>query len=317
MEEKYLKTYTEKFACRFFRKQKDQCLNQLTEDFSALGYESDMLVSKKLFGQTKNLVFGNLKQAKMILAVPYDTQMKIFSKKYKFYPLDLVKSQQKAFAPTFFPLIAIYAIALIILEIIGKFAYGTPFYPIYAVCMIVIFALLLFFAYFGFPNKHNTNMYSASIVSAISIASKLTKEQRRIVAFVFTDNNSRTRKGDKLLENNLIAYGRTPQVLTLSTIGTGDEIVIGYLNNNRKAANNFVKCFDTDKKVSSTQITEQDMEGLPIRIYSKSLMVACGTRDENNQLIVKDVQTSKDTNVDETLLDSVENGILEYMKRSF
>lgn len=317
MEKEILKTYTEEISCRFFRKQKDKCINQLIEDFNVLGYENDTLVHSKLLSKTKDIVFGNLKQAKMVISVPYDTQMRIFSKKYRYYPFDLVKSHQKAFVPTFFPLIAIYAVALIILEIVGRFAYQTPLYPVYAILMATIFLLLLYFAYYGFPNKNNTNMYSASLVTAISIASKLTNDQKRNVAFVFTDKNSRSRKGDKLLENNLIAYGRTPLVLSLSTIGKGEEIVIGYLNNNRKSANAFIKCMNTDKKVTAMQISEEDMEGLPIRTHAKSLMIACGIRDENNNLFVRNVQTAYDKEADETLLNSVEEGVLEYIKRSF
>ena len=316
MNETILNQYNEEVGCRFFRKQKDKFIKKLIHDFQSLGYKEDIVESRKMFSSTKNVVFGDLKQAKTIICVPYDTPIKVFSKKYNYYPFDIVKSQQKAFLPTFVPLLLIYLVAIIALEFVGFFIRNTMFAPFYNLGVLLVFALLLFFAYMGIPNEKNANMYTASVVCALSIATALTKEEKKSIAFVFTDKNKKDHYGDKILQRNLVVLNRNPNVICLSTIGNGKEIAVGYNNSSRKIANTFVKCVESNNKITSNHIPEEDMEKLPISYYQKSIIIACGNRNNDDKLVVENVQNNMDTNVDVELISCIEKGVLTFIKRS-
>ena len=66
--------YTQTYGCRFYSWQKKKFHAALDEDFKALGMEGSVLMKKRFSVFPRyDYVYGNLKQAKNILVIPYDT----------------------------------------------------------------------------------------------------------------------------------------------------------------------------------------------------------------------------------------------------
>ena len=80
MDKTVLEKYTKTYGTRFSRRQKKRFIEALHQDFHALGYEPTMIEGKKLLSHAHNYLYGNMKQMKTVIVVPYDTGKKVLEK---------------------------------------------------------------------------------------------------------------------------------------------------------------------------------------------------------------------------------------------
>ena len=65
--------YSKEFGVRFSWTQKSKFLKEIEKDLKELGYESSIHSKRIRFSKVRNLIVGNLKSAKKIVIVPYDS----------------------------------------------------------------------------------------------------------------------------------------------------------------------------------------------------------------------------------------------------
>lgn len=92
MDKTVLEKYTKTYGTRFSRRQKKRFIEALHQDFHALGYEPTMIEGKKLLSHAHNYLYGNMKQMKTVIVVPYDTPERKFWKKVLYFPFDGTKT---------------------------------------------------------------------------------------------------------------------------------------------------------------------------------------------------------------------------------
>lgn len=76
MDKQRLERYTKEYGCRYTRRQKNKFLEVLHKEMAECGYESTDIQGKRLFSRANNVLYGNVKQMKQVIVVPYDTPEK-------------------------------------------------------------------------------------------------------------------------------------------------------------------------------------------------------------------------------------------------
>ena len=110
MDKTVLEKYTKTYGTRFSRRQKKRFIEALHQDFHALGYEPTMIEGKKLLSHAHNYLYGNMKQMKTVIVVPYDTPERKFWKKVLYFPFDGTKTANKTMVATYVPIFLFFAL---------------------------------------------------------------------------------------------------------------------------------------------------------------------------------------------------------------
>lgn len=314
--EKRMKASSEKYiterGTRFTRKQKDLFLQEITQDMENLGYTSTRFHGKKGFVKVDNVLFGNLKHAKTVLYIPYDTPQKLLWPDPKYYPLNGNRSGMKEVFYVYGPALVVYMLLLA----------GTSFLPSLiedarlrlgmTVFMYVMIGFLIFYLSRGFMNRNNVNRNTLSIIAALELAERFDKETRKKVCFLFADQNKNRYAGAALAAEELKKQNRTPGMICLNCIAAGENIAIGYPVNSKKLAqelNRFHKVKWKQMEMDDKKRFQTMMDHFP-----KAVMISSGTLDEKGDLCVKHTGTSKDTVYEEENLKQVVDLLEAYIK---
>lgn len=302
---KQIKELNKEIPVRFTKKQKRKASNYLVSEMEKLGYSCEITKHKKYFTHVENIIAGNLKQAKTILVVPYDTLSRVFWPKFIYYPLDGNKSASKALFPLYMPMFILYFVML-------GFMYGVPailpsIQAVSAAYIVGILLLLLIIVLLikGFPSKHNAICNTSAIATALEFASSLEKEQRKNIAFVFTDQNSGKFYGASYLKQHLEEIKKSTMIISLNCVGAGGEVVVGYTKGQKKLAQTLVKGIDKKVHVSIKNIDQNMMVQSSMEYFSKGIVIASGKWDKNHNLYVDCLRRGKDKSIDENQLELI------------
>lgn len=310
MFEKYSK-YFDAFGVRFYRKEKKRFIEELRKDLEVHELKEMRIDAKKWLRKSETYVFGNLKNAKVVFNIPYDTQNKIFWAKSTYYPLDGEATQKKQVLPLTTQIIAVYFVSIFGLLVLTSFINGAASAIIANLSLFFILAFVLKIAYSGFKNKKNYNRNSAAVVLALEILDSLPVEQRHQVAFAFTDSNLASYIGVKSLQNEFVKLNRKPLVLTLNTLALG-EVLVGFNDGIKKEAQLLVRnAVDLDAKVLKLNDDQRYLTcGMP---FDKSISIAAGAYDKKGRLYALNVNSSNDKKVDFELLEKEKVMILNFL----
>ena len=293
-----------KMGSRFFGYQKKQFHGELKQFFEENGYKEQELSTRRFYLlPVRDYIYGDLKRAKVVFTIPYDTPQKILWHKHKYYVNNGTKNQKRGLVQIFVPIIIIYAmfVALTLLspriEGIGSFV----------VALLGIFCMILMIVALtkGFGNKYNATSFTSSLLLAAELAKRLDNESRRYVAFVFTDSNRGICYGDRMLHNELMRLNRTPQIVCLHSLGFGDQIEVGYSSGNRKLASEMVRSYTGNLSCKAVEMKEENRENTSMVYYRKSIWLASGVMDEKGSLVNLHTGSNKDKSFDEGMLDDV------------
>lgn len=314
MNQSNINKYTQTYGTRFTRAQKKKSIEALSEDFKALGYESTLIRGKKFISRADNYLYGNLKQMKTVIVVPYDTPERKVWHKVLYFPFDGTRTANKTMVATYVPVLILFAI------IFGSLYGLQPMITsleITTIMSLVLFALTLGLMYWmlhGIHNAHNYNRNSASILAALEIAGKLDKDERKKVGFLFTDKNKMRFLGAESSVNDFVNNGKNPNFIALDCIGLGSNVKIAYNPQNRKLANEVAKNYP-DKKImiECIKLSEEMRLQTAMTHFKKAIVISSGECDEDGNLFVLGSGTSKDTKIDETLIDNISTMVYKYL----
>lgn len=317
MDQSLLKKYSEQYGVRFSLGQKKKFLKALQADFEQLGYKTNIYQEKqyKLF-PTVNYFFGDMKTAKTLIVVPYDTPERKFWKNVKYYPLDGYKNVNKNYKANYLPLIIMYVVILVLL-------YGANYLfqdnllvmNIITILMSIAMLILVYMMIKGFASPYNVNRNSASIVAALEIAKQLGSEKGK-VAFVFIDKNKNMHHGAKVFAEVLEKENRNPQIICLDCLGVGSLTSIAYTQQNRKIAADLSKYFKFNNEVIDVVKMDGDkVIQTMIQHYRKGVVISSGDLDEEKSLVVSNTSTTKDKKVDEARINAIISMLVQYIKK--
>lgn len=315
MSENRIEKYTKTFGTRFTLRQKSRFTDELTKEFSDLGYEMKTIEGRKWLNKAKDLFYGNMKTAKTVIVMPYDTPEKKFWHKIFYFPFDGAKTANKTMAATFVPIVVVYAVILLFVFFGGKLVTDPA---VSSILSVVMFALLLFLVYFmmhGIRNTKNYNRNSASIIAALDIAEKLSKDERKKVAFLFTDKNKSRFLGADIAAKEFKEVGKNPNVIYLDCVATGRVLQIGYKPQNRKLAQEVIKSDPLKKNIEVVKIAEDMQFQSPMAFFDKAISISYGEQDDEGRLYVLGTCTGKDSVIEPEKVDRIAQMVVNYLKK--
>ncbi|MGL5979165.1 MAG: hypothetical protein ACRCZJ_09240 [Erysipelotrichaceae bacterium] len=314
MIEKY-QEFLSTFGTRFYRGEKRRFITRLGEVFAAHQMKETTLYSKKWLRKSETVVYGNLKTAKIVFQIPYDTPSKILWYKNLYFPLHGDKTQKKSIFPLTMQILVIYFFALFALSIGSSFVSDEIGFYVSAIALIAIMAGVFKVAYQGLKNKKNYNRNGSGIIVALELLERMDETTRRQVAFAFTDCNVATYIGQKSIAQECKEMNRKPLYVTLNACGYGPNVEVGYSDGNRKAAQGFIKAFNGDSEVSAVKLTEDHVYLSTSMYFDKAISIAAGFKDKNDDLVLYNVNSGKDKELDEELLESQVHATLGLVKQ--
>lgn len=206
------------FGNRSTAKKKVRFLNWLLPIFQTYGYKAEVINDKARFGRVCDVLLGDMKKAKHVILVPYDTPLKYTLANSVYYPLDgkrnrKIQLQNLLMQTLVSVVLMIAAIAITYYAMKQETAWKYGF-------MTLSFFLFLLAFWFGkgISNRYNFNRNSA----AICVAMELAKDKNPAVAFVFVDATAQSYKGYLLLKAKYEELLQRKQVILLDCVGGND-----------------------------------------------------------------------------------------------
>ena len=314
MDHKLIEKYTKTYGVRFTRRQKKKFIKDLCEEFEAIGYSHTMIEGKKMFSRAENHLFGNLKQMKTIIVVPYDTPERKFWNKVVYYPFDGNKTASKTVVATYLPMGIFFAILFVGLYGLQPLVTSMGLSAILSVGLFLLTILLMYWMLHGFHNSKNYNRNSASIVAALEIARSLDKDEKRKIGFAFTDKNKLRFVGAECFAQDLAEQGKNPTLICLDCIAKGSEVQIGFNPQNRKLATELAKYHPEKKQMELIKLDDQMRLQNAMSYYKKAVVISSGELDKNGALVVNGTGTGKDREIDLHVLENNIKMVKEYLQ---
>lgn len=314
MDQTIWKKYSEEYGARFTSRQKERFRGALIKDFEELGYKSEIVEGRKFLTKAKNVMFGNLKHAKTVIAVPYDTPQKVYWLKSYFFPLDGMSTANKSLIPVFGPVLALYLVLLVFMYGLDGFVSEASGVKVAMSVIILLIILLFYMMLHGITNKKNFNRNSAGIYAAYAIAKKLTKDERRNVVFLFVDSNRTKHLGARIAAEDFLKQTKNPNVIVLHAFANGSVMQLGYNSNNKKLAQDLNKVFPNGGRLKMVQLSNEMRTSSPMEHFSKAVTIGAGEIDKKGRLCVLGTGTSKDTVVQEENIEKVIEMVSAFLK---
>lgn len=308
--------YEKNYRKRFTRRQKRVFGKQLMKDMEEAGYQGKRIDDNFWLTKVENYVFGNLKTAKRVIIVPYDTPERKFWFQSPYYPLNGTRTTQKSMMATFVPFLILYMIILLGLWTSDKIA-NPLIGSILSFVMFLFVIMLIYLMLHGIANPNNAIRNTSSICTALSIAKRLTKDERRQTAFIFTDQNKRKFLGAKACMTMFEEAHLNPLVIMLDCVGAMDNIWIGCPAQYRKMANEIIQGIKNKQERPEIVKMNDVMKLQQASQYFKRFVVVCaGKKDNDQEVIVHHTSTSKDKTASIDNMKKVEGILYTYIKES-
>ncbi len=318
MNQELMNKYTKQYGIRFSMNQKKKFSQVLKEDMKQLGYECRGMkkYQYKIF-PTTDYFFGDIKTARNLIVIPYDTLDRKFWKNVNYYPLDGYKNVNKNYKANYLPLIIFYVVILVLLYGANYlFQNNILMMNVVSIFMTIAMVLLVYMMLRGFACRYNVNKNSASIVAALELAKQLNSSEKSKVAFVFTDKNKNNHHGAKILSEELMKENRNPNIICLDCLGVGTITAIAYTAQNRKLAADLGKYFKFNQEVVDVVKMDGDKTiQTMVQHFKKAVVISSGELDEEKSLVVKNVLTTKDKTVDENRIQAIIEMLSQFIKK--
>lgn len=204
------------FGKRFTTRQKDKFIHYMQVRATENGTKYSLKCEKQGIRQCRNIHLGDLKQARVILAVPYDTGSRILWPGIKYYPL---QAKKNAWMDSISKVLDILLILLIFLGYYITLLKKDISLPVLAGAIILILTSGKFLL--GWGNSNNYSRNSASIVVALECQKRLGPEQ---LAVVLLDHSCCGFGGYQQLADFLKKKRLQKKVIILDCIASGTEL---------------------------------------------------------------------------------------------
>lgn len=292
---------------RFKEKEKLVFLARMEEEFKERGYETRALKKDLKRFQGINLYVGDVVNSDNLVIAHYDTPLNAFSKKMKFYPFDIARSEKAQQEQP-----KIYALSAILIGMVIMFLASYLFkiqgitLNIIWVVTTVLMTLVGYIFLRGFPNPVSANLNTSGVLALLDIASHKPKN----TAFVLTDRECVDNFGDVMLNEALPETLAKKNVIHLKAIGNGKNIVIGHTEENTKRAKDFAS---KGKNVKLFNVNGEQLNKHSLNYYQKALSVSVANKF-NDVWEIDNVYNDKDLKIDSKRFKSVVDLVLNNLE---
>lgn len=289
--------YGVEMCARYTRKQKELFLEFVIEACKRLGRSTAFETKHTRLRHIASLEIGNVNKADIIVAAAYDTPEKAYTV-MKYYPFSKENNIREGQGNVLVK-IMIGIIAGFLLFYIMK---GFRTYPLaLKIAAGTAVAVILYGIYRmtnGIPNTVNFSRNSSGVAMVMKLAEEITSEK---AAFVLLDQTVGSYEGLELLKEHI---GDHKTVILLDNLSYGSECVIAHREN-------------TDiKGLLAEGFTDKPYKepGNALRFFSDMIQISCGDIADQ-QLIVRNVGTRRDHQIDMKRLEKLHELLKDYINR--
>ncbi len=259
------KTLFEKYQVRKTKQQKNNFIKFLQNNFNGMKIEEGGTP------KSRNIVFGDLDNAKVIFSAHYDTCAAL--------PFPNFIMPKNIFLTLLYSVLICIPFFLVSGVVFSALEYFLDnFIVSYYISAALLFGLVLGVFVFGKPNKHTANDNTSGVITVLDIMQNMSAEQRDKCAFVLFDNEENGLFGSAYFRKIHKKILKEKLLVNLDCVGDGDNIMFVYSNSARKQYTDLLKFafpYTTDKVIlhekASTTLYPSDQMGFPCNIAVAAL----------------------------------------------
>lgn len=299
---------------RFFKKDKIRFLHHINEEFTTMGYSTSLLYPLNTKGEASDLLIGDVKQAKTIIVVPYDTPIKTLGL-FPYAPFDFRNYKIKYLVAVAIPLFAVFLTCFFFsLKFLKLDWLNGNFFPSDLLVLFLYLIGIIFIVRYskGIPNSKNINRNSSGIITLLTLAYALKDNKSSSFAFALTDHGCSNRMGDLMLKEYLGADAAQKNFIVLNCVGMGNSIGINY----SESTKNTILLSGLLSNKTIALYPEDGDRFSAASLYNNCIMISCTDNPENDKFVVGSVNTRKDTDLDWSCINALKELVCQIIQTS-
>lgn len=306
----FTKKIIHKYEIRKSDKQKKAFIDEVISYCEQLGYSYQIQETRREFLKSRNLIVGDVKNAKVLCTAHYDTCATMGFVPNFITPLNKLVYYSYQFLLSF----CIIALAIALGHAIEAITDGVIFYSLgHTFFLFAMFYQLIG----GYRNPKNYNDNTSGVVTLLELMDKVPLEDREKVAFVFFDNEEKGLIGSGAFRKYFPKFW-DKLLVNFDCVGDGDTILMKYnhIMNESKDKTIFEASFITTG-TKSMVFTDKGVYPSDQKHFDKicnTVAVAALKKSKIVGLYMDRIHTPKDTMLDEKNVEILVEGMINYIK---
>ena len=293
----------DKYQMRKTTKQKNAFISLMQEHFP------DLKIQEGGFPKCRNLIVGNVEQAKVVLTAHYDTCAQLFVPNF-ITPKNPILSVLYGVILVIPMLIAVFLLNLL-LNLLTDNYWG---HYIMSLCVYFIFLISMIV---GPPNKHTVNDNTSGVITLCELLGTLTLEERNKAAFVFFDHEETGLIGSAYFRKEYKKEMASKLLINFDCVSDGDYILVAANKAARTDMGSLLDdSFQPDNGKTILQTKAENTYYPSDQVgFKKSVSVAALHRNRYVGYYMSKIHTAKDTVMDKENIKLLCDCILRLLKQ--
>ena len=290
------KTILEKYQVRKTKKQKTEFINFLQDH-----YPNQFVVEEGGFAKNRNIIFGDIEKADIILTAHYDTQAVL--------PFPNFLTPKNIFIYILYSVLVSFvfvAIPMFLFDMIVISIFNNP-----VIIFISNYLILIFFFWmlmFGIDNKHTANDNTSGVITLLEAMN--IDEIKEKAAFVFFDNEELGMLGSAFFNKKYKNELKDKLIINFDCVSDGNYIMFVYNKHAKKYKNTLETSFISDNQkeaiITSSKTTFYPSDQMN---FKTTIAVAAFNKNKFLGYYVDKIHTNKDTVFDENNINFIVDGL--------
>ena len=290
------KTILEKYQVRKTKKQKTEFINFLQDH-----YPNQFVVEEGGFAKNRNIIFGDIEKADIILTAHYDTQAVL--------PFPNFLTPKNIFIYILYSVLVSFvfvAIPMFLFDMIVISIFNNP-----VIIFISNYLILIFFFWmlmFGIDNKHTANDNTSGVITLLEAMN--IDEIKEKAAFVFFDNEELGMLGSAFFNKKHKNQLKDKLIINFDCVSDGNYIMFVYNKYAKKYKNTLETSFISDNQkeaiITSSKTTFYPSDQMN---FKTTIAVAAFNKNKFLGYYVDKIHTNKDTVFDENNINFIVDGL--------
>ncbi len=298
----------EKYEVRKSRKQRTAFIEYVKDFAQNHGYEAK--IEKGSF-RSRNIVIGDVDNAKVIYTAHYDTCARMFFPNfmtpknifiYIIYQLLIVAGFFVASAVLTFPFAYLLSFADLTEDMLFNFSYDI---------WLIIYFFLLFMLIFGPANKHTANDNTSGVITLLEIMASLPADKKDEVAFVFFDLEEAGLIGSSSFASKHKNVTKNTLVLNFDCVSDGNTMFFALKKTTKKYKEVLEKAFVPYGEYEVDVCDKFCFYPSDNACFKGGIGVSAMNKTKNGILYMNKIHTAKDTVFTDSNIEFFKNGAIK------
>jgi hypothetical protein len=268
----------------------------------------DLVIQEGGFPKFRNLIIGDVENAKVILTAHYDTCAQL--------PFPNFIAPKNPLLSILYSVLLIIPIIIVAFFVSFLLNYIITDYWVHYWCTLGIYFLLLFLLIGGPANKHTANDNTSGVTALCELLQTLTPELRQKAAFVFFDHEESGLIGSSQFRAKYKAVTKDKLLINLDCISDGDHILVSANKVAREKYGDLLKSVFCPTEQKDIVFTKSEHTYYPSDQICFQISVAIAALKKKRFLgyYMDRIHTKKDTAFDKENIKLICDSILRLIK---